>query len=966
MKPEHVNSSFNQSVSLHFMLLLHAFSIAIFILVCNFLPLSFELKTIKNLIVSQATINGVDIGLRVAITYRFIFGGIALAAVFYFLFRYLQTKTSFDFLRHQELILFSATIICLSFLQIIGVQTITVLKLLFTLFCLRLGMLLPFRSLVLFVGVLRGKTVFTLCISFAFLMLLGVLFLIGYHGWVREGVVWIYLFFILVCFAVNKVLHHYGLKTSKQFLMALLPFTSVPLLTFLFLELMLFIRHVYGYTINYKLYFIATILGLYLLLWFLRKRKVVVDYSIEKLIRKWLAPSLLFVFVILAFYQPLLQQQTEMFESANTANSVMNVFRFGKIPMLDFASAHMLCEQWFGYLYALIFGWSGHPDFVVYDFLNTLLVYFVLYALLNKLFHRPFLSIFFIVSFPFIRDVFYPHIFIAVLPLFLSKRLLERPSSRNFLNLFLLLLALILWKIDAGAAGVFASLFYVPILWFVASKKFPLNNFFKGMLLFAVICFIGIGLAMLLRSPQSIWTSIQMALHLFSASQAHGYYQLTNNPTQQFYIYHVLFPFTAIVLCIYIVILLKKNYKNLLWKESFLLLSSLFLFLLFLGNLQRGLVRHGFAEQGETIVSSTFFAALALLIVHWCKTGVAIHRVIIFYGSTFLLFVSLKFFPYNSDGLSLENALLNNAFKTDYPNLDWQYYQGRTLVDTAFARENYGDLKLFLDRELSSEQTFLDFSNTPILYYFCERKVLGYFTQNMQNTVDDYLQLQMLKEADTSKVPIAVFANYPRNFFDATDDVPNILRYYLVAEHIFDQYQPYRVIGNKSIWVSKSFHALPAANITDTLITQVDATQFNLLPEYIGLFYNNTSGNLENKKDLKTVLLKTRKDFMLQNDSLFLQLDYNILTLKHCYLSIEFEKRPQYFEPFQMEARFADTSKNTVGIFTFTRSDRVSSNYMFRLSNHYFWHCYGALQLSIPHAGEIKRISILKDMRFKD
>jgi hypothetical protein len=85
-----------------------------------------------------------------------------------------------------------------------------------------------------------------------------------------------------------------------------------------------------------------------------------------------------------------------------------------------------------------------------------------------------------------------------------------------------------------------------------------------------------------------------------------------------------------------------------------------------------------------------------------------------------------------------------------------------------------------------------------------------------------------------------------------------------------------------------------------------------------------------------------------------------------CYLSVEFEKRPQYFEPFQMNIQFADTAKNTVGIFTFTRRDRASSTYMFRLSNHYFWHRYNVLQLGIPHAGEIKKISVLKDIRFED
>jgi hypothetical protein len=947
-------------------LLLHAFSVAVFILVCYFLPVSTELTKINNLIIGDATFSGVDIGLRVSAMYKFLFGGMALAAIFYSLFRYLQAKTGFRFLHHRELLLFSVPILCLSFLHVAGIENLDVIKILFGLFCIRLIILLPFRYVAFLACNIRDQMRFAISLPLAFLMLFSLIFLVGYQSVMKENVAGIYLLLVLLCFLIQRVLHYFKLPKRVHFLKALLPFTAMPLLAFCVLEVLFFIRQEYGYTINYKLIFIGCFLLISMLTWFFRKRQILARLTEEKIIGKMLAPSVLIAFVLLVYYFPMLQPQKEMFESGNAANSVLNVFRFGKIPLLDFSSAHMLSEQWSCYLYTLIFGWNGQQDFLIYNFLNSLLFYFILFWLLNKLFGRPLLSVFFILLFPFIRSVFFPHIFFAVLPLFLSRQLLERPTVGAFLRLMLLLLLLILWKIDPGAAAVFASLLYFPVLWFISGTKFPFKVFFKALGIFVLICLGGIGCSFLLRSPEQVLTGCKMMLHLFSGSQAHGYFQLMSKPPQQFYIYHVLFPFVAVLLCIYIGFTLKKNYRTSSWKENFWLLAALFLYLMFFGNLQRGLVRHGFAERGEDYLITMFFAATALLAVHRFRTRTAIYRMAIFYASLFFLFIGLKFFPYESDGYSMETALSNNTFQTDYNSLDWKLYHGRTLTDKAFERKNYGDLKLFLDKNIGAKQTFVDFSNTPILYFYCKRPVVGYFTQNMQNTIDDYMQFDMLKKAGVNEAPVVVYANYPRSFFDATDNVPNNLRYYLIAEHIFEHYRPYGVIGNKSIWVSGSLRNLPAPTVKDTLIDQVDSVNFRLMAEYNGMFYNNPSSGKEHAKELDAVFQKDKKNFVLSNDSLFITLDQHILALKHCYLSVEFEKRAEYFEPFNTQVRFADSAKNTVGIFSFARRDRISSIYMFRLSNHYFWHTNNTLEMCIPAGAEVKRVLVLKDRRFKN
>ena len=110
-----------------------------------------------------------------------------------------------------------------------------------------------------------------------------------------------------------------------------------------------------------------------------------------------------------------------------------------------------------------------------------------------------------------------------------------------------------------------------------------------------------------------------------------------------------------------------------------------------------------------------------------------------------------------------------------------------------------------MDENLSEEQTFLDFSNNPMLYYYCQRSVPSYFCQSLQNTVTDFQQLSQLNKIDTSLVPIVIYQNIPRGWGDQTDDVPNNMRQYLIAEFIYQHYEPYTVINHKAIWTTKSF-----------------------------------------------------------------------------------------------------------------------------------------------------------------
>jgi hypothetical protein len=159
----------------------------------------------------------------------------------------------------------------------------------------------------------------------------------------------------------------------------------------------------------------------------------------------------------------------------------------------------------------------------------------------------------------------------------------------------------------------------------------------------------------------------------------------------------------------------------------------------------------------------------------------------------------------------------------------------RFTPDRAFAKENYFDLRDFLKGNFSEKATFLDFSNTPMLYFYTQRNVPSYFNQYMQNTVDEYLQAENLKKLSKMEVPVVVYANVPKSWFDCTDGVENSLRYYLIAEHIFQHYRPFAILSKHSIWLQNGLNLSRGNYPPDTISAKPQQTELKKLAWLEGL-----------------------------------------------------------------------------------------------------------------------------------
>lgn len=945
-------SIFSSSKKSLFAIAALSFAFTVFVLQKWFLNTDFHLNDVSNFMFSEATANGVEIGARVGFFYRVIFIGIALYLLFFLVIHFLQQKWKLALEIHTDLVFISLVFGAFTWLQVMQIQTRFVLDTLFILLCFKLVLVLAFNRLNDSLLPLLHPSLVLKSILIAFLILFTTFFLFGQSQFVTKQtplIFSLFTFFVLVApTLVGRVFARFQGSAIHLFF----PFTFAPWLAFFVLEFNFLMHQNSGNFISYKWIFGLLFLifsGIYLL--FIRYKK---NWNWTRIVQFWVAPSIVFAFVLLSYYAPVIPHESELFELANPANAVMNVHQFGEIPMLDFMTSHMFSEQWYGLIYTSIFGLNYQLDFLVYEFFNAAIFLFIVYFFLRELTQNAWFSVLFVLLFPFNHYVFFSAVFIGILPFLFLLNGRKLTDWKTYYFLMLICFGLILWRIDTGVVGLYATAFFVPIFWFVSKTKIP----FKAILIslsamLATIAILG-GIALIFRPFDGLLLNFKTALHYVAASQAHGFSQISTFFSQQFFIIHILIPVSAFFILLSSVFYLRKSKFDLYDLDHKLALSIVFLILLFFANAQRGLVRHGFAEQHEFFFISTFVLALSLFIVLRFRKLGRQNQVALFFFSCFFLFFAVKFFPFKPDRTHLEKAITQAAKSTIANPFQTSNYAGRMERNLDFEKNTYLDLKQFLDQNLTKEQSFLDFSNTPMLYFYCQRYVPGYFNQNLQNSVDDFLFDALLSSISTDKIPVVVFHSVPKTWFDATDQIPNEVRYYKIAEYIHANYEPFSVINGKAIWVSKDVQ-FSWENKLEIPQEQHGIYDLKQIPgRYAAFHYSKSQKRKESPICWERNFKRTESDSIVSA----------VCDVKQpnavLYLSIEIDRK---FQPKEINQwiRIVNSSDSSSLQLSFSRLDSVSSRYLFRLNNLAFWHKSGSKKLEFPANFGFKRIEIIKD-----
>lgn len=917
--------------------------LSVYVLYGLFGSSDFALQSVSQLYISQATLEGIDVAKRVALFHKAILTELVLLPLFYTLVHRLKRRAGFSVhdLTVPSVLSVAGFFLVLGSAYGINNSNTATLLLVATVVYLVLNAAGKKRKHLAIVT----KTPFFIPVMV--LSLLGhtaVVFLFNSEKIVagRGGLI-CFLCMLAVIWSLFWGAHRAGIRL-RRLLALLLPSGLVPLSLLFSIELFFHVRTAAELPLPYKWIFAGLVLLGFLVVVPVvgRRRK---HPSLRQMLTRYYYPAALLSFLLFTIYTPFVEQPGDMFELANPANAQMRIFAFGEIPIVDFMSSHMLSEQFPGVVYHLLHGYDGSLSFLVYGFLPELVASFIVYCFVARLMNSGGLSLLFFIVFPFAGILFPMHLFFGALAFFAALRLITLQSVKNWLFLFLTLIFLITWRLDVGYAGLLTTAVFVPILYYTGRQELKASAFIRSVALLAGISTLITVLVLLIRPVADIAAHFRSVLHYISADQAHGYSHIAGSYPHQFHTIHIVLPFVAGIGVVYSMFTLRSRSA---W--PFALQSALFFFLMYLLNFPRGIVRHGFMEMHDSTLLSFFYLATALLVLARVNPPTQAKRFIVLFGVAFTVVLLVRFFPLGKGPSKAERFLRTPAIQGLDASFNAEGYSGR-MISNPQALESYAQLCAFLDTCLHENQTFFDFSNTPMLYYYSQRRIPSYFCQNLQNSVDEYLQLKHLQQMNPADVPVVVFSNYPPTWFDNTDGVPNTMRQYILAEYIFQYYKPLGIIGRHSIWIAKQ----QAGNSTlqpDTIGTAPQTCDYKKGAGVIDTYIGQAGGDIVSLATLRPIALP-------DSGYLSVPVSSEIACQSGLYLRLHFSISSE--EQVRIELMSRNNTRGTI-LFTTTATQK---SYSVRLSNHYLWHTdtIASLRVFCSAHADLTAVEFLKDSR---
>ena len=590
---------------------------------------------------------------------------------------------------------------------------------------------------------------------------------------------------------------------------ALAPVMAFPLVSVLADETFLVLKnHKIFLNSNAPVFFILELL-LGFIIW-LRYRKINKGLFISQktILARHYFPLFIFSWITYAYYNYYFNYTGEVFEAANKYLAIMELKLFGVIPTLEKFNSHLLSDYFFSGIYAFLNGLRGN-EIELYDFFSIPFSYLLYYYLLLYVTRNFYIAAFFILIFP-LTQAFLPEPYaFGILAIFaLNKLISQKQSLKSYLFFFAILSFLVLWRIDLGYACflVMPALllfyhFFIPgfrINWKYMLQALAIVSGSVLVFLFVISAYRHINL----------FEKFVYTLNYLSSAQTYGYSTLGDQNEASYSMHYYIFPVFVVLL----IFLLLFRYKELNRSRNQRLayLSFLFMCGFYIMNFNRGLVRHSLFEWIDHFTSTFVYVILAggIFIFYYYKPQFL--KLIFFCAIAFFSLTNYKL-PHTHDSESMLELCIHKVEKYKTTEL----HKVKSRVKNLPEKKNDKDQPFidFINKNTLPEETFIDFSNNPMLYFYTKKITPSYFYQNPACSHNDFLQNRFIEDLKNYKTPYLIFSRIDNEGRDNLDDVPNTLRHYRLAEYFYQDYSPYTLAGYLRIW-KKNTHTVKALQKT--------------------------------------------------------------------------------------------------------------------------------------------------------
>ncbi len=484
---------------------------------------------------------------------------------------------------------------------------------------------------------------------------------------------------------------------------------------------------------------------------------------------------------------------TESFEMGNPQLAVYKFHEYGLIPFLESFNSHALSEIIDSFLFTSLNGYHGDFSMFNYVIIQSILIGLSTYFLLKKIIqsaHIAFISVLIIPILFFVIDYNYSIIWFGVLALFNA---INKKTLISYALFWLCFALSALWTIDQGVLFILASIIMMGMMVYLKIvNKTDLKPGVMGLGII-ILLFLTPTLIIVFVKDIDLLGNFMLVWKYISSHQSWGYRGL-GLMDATFMLHYILFPICGLFGLGYVFwkkdLLFNKTGQN-----RFVPFLFVFAIVATFCNVHRGLDRHSFAELSDYI-SGFMYLAFAIAIWYLLRNKKLVYSYFLITLSVSMLLMGFKYPAYKS----LPSIYEQGSQKLDqyaHLNISKATNRGNSIMEQVVAKK-YPNLQFFDKFLLKGDQSFLEFGNMPMLYYYFKRPVPSYFAQTLASAHNFELQYDYVERCKQADLPYATLSN---EHFGFDIDFPNELRHPMIADYLFANYKPMGILDSISIWV---------------------------------------------------------------------------------------------------------------------------------------------------------------------
>lgn len=522
-------------------------------------------------------------------------------------------------------------------------------------------------------------------------------------------------------------------------------------------------------------------------------------------------PVILASILLFKYYQPFLTIGSyDMFHNGETMISNQQLFSYGSIPFINIYPTHGFSSLFYQILYSAVNGYRPVEPMIwswLAIIIEIIILYFILKEIVNPLF--AFLSLLLI---PVVSLFgYYDYYLFGLLPALSLLWLLQKRTFGRYMVHWAIVILAMLWRIDFGMAAGAITIFFLLVfpIWDVWKNKANVKRELLP-LVFSLVIVMGVAtltFAILSALGRVSFHSIMTQLVEFTLFQdsvmAYTSILPAGFPNDWLIVLkavveYVILPGIGVFYVIYFV------YRRVVKGRAVTNPQIVLLFVAILSLIMstRSMGRHSLIE----LYNPCLFVLLVICLPFYISTKKHYVAAIVF--SCILL---IYLVPLNILSAQPSDILISGDSFQFFGFHDWTE-KGNRIIDD---KSQYNAIVSFLNDSMSDNQTFLEFTNSPMLYVLSDKKFESYIIPDLYQTSEP-IQNETLKKikADYASncIPIVIFKQN-NEFWDNVDGVPNEIRSYDITEFIYENYQPVGYIGNYQIWAADNINTSLGNNV---------------------------------------------------------------------------------------------------------------------------------------------------------